>query len=54
MTKLIELIVLTLTVASLLSLLSFIFIIFCEVSEWIQDNKIIAKWLDKVFKAGEE
>ena len=54
MTKLIELIVITLTVASLLSLLLFIFIIFCEVYDWMESNKIITKWLDKMFKAGKQ
>lgn len=54
MTKLIELIAITLTVALLLSLLFFMFIIFCEVYDWMESHKIIAKWLDKVFKAGEQ
>ena len=54
MTKLMELIVITLTVAILLSLLSFMFIIFCEVYDWMESNKIITKWLDKIFKTGDE
>ena len=54
MTKIIEFIILTVTTASLLFLLTFIFFILSEISEWMRDNKIINKWLNKKFKKGEE
>ena len=54
MTKIIEFIILTVTVASLLFLLTFIFFILSEVDEWMRENKIITKWLNKAFKAGEQ
>ena len=54
MTKIIRFVVIVLTAALLLSLLAFIFIILCQFYDWMEDNKIIAKWLDKVFKEGEE
>ena len=52
MTKIIEFIILTVTATSLLFLLTFIFFILSEISEWIRDNKIINKWLNKKFKKG--
>ena len=54
MTKIIEFIILTVTVSSLLFLLTFIFFILSEIDEWMRDNKIIIKWLNKKFKAGEQ
>ena len=54
MKTIIGFVVIVLAAASLLSLLAFIFIILCQFDDWMEDNKIIAKWLDKVFKAGEQ
>ena len=54
MTKIIEFVVIVLTAASLISLLAFIFIILSQFYDWMEDNKIIAKWLDKMFKKGEQ
>lgn len=54
MTKIIEFIILTVTASSLLFLLTFIFFILSEINEWMQDKKIISKWLNKKFKTGEK
>ena len=54
MTKIIEFIILTVTATSLLFLLTFIFFILSEVDEWIRDNKIIRKRLNKAFKVGKK
>lgn len=54
MTKLVEFIALTLITISLLSLIASIIFILIKVFEWIEDNKIIEKWLNKVFRAGEQ
>ena len=54
MTKIIEFISLTVTATSLLFLLTFIFFILSEIDEWMRDNKIITKWLNKVFRAGKQ
>ena len=52
MTKIIEFIVLTIITTSLLFLLTFVFFILSEIDEWMRENKIISKWLNKAFKAG--
>ena len=54
MTKIIEFIIFTVTVSSLLFLLTFIFFMLSEIAEWVRDNKIIKKWLNKKFKKGEQ
>ena len=54
MTKIIEFIILTVTVASLLFLLTFVFFILSEIDEWMRENKIITKWLNKKFKKENE
>ena len=54
MTKITEFIALTLTAVSLISVLGFILCILYQVYDWMEANRIIAKWLDKVFKAGEQ
>ena len=54
MTKIIEFAVTVLTIASLISILGFITYILYKVFEWMENNRIIAKWLDKMFKAGEQ
>ena len=54
MTKIIEFVVIVLTAALLLSLLAFMFIIFCQFYDWMENNRIIEKWLDKMFKKGEQ
>ena len=54
MTKIIEFIVLTIIVTSLLFLLTFIFFMLSEISDWMRDNKIVTKWLNKAFKAGKQ
>ena len=54
MTKIIEFVVTVLTTASLISILGFICYILYKVFEWMENNRIIAKWLDKTFKAGEQ
>ena len=54
MIKIIEFIALTLTAISLLSLIAFIIFVLIKISEWIEDNRIIEKWLDKMFRAGEQ
>lgn len=54
MTKLVEFVVLTLTVGSLILVLFFISLTLYQIYEWMDANRIIAKWLDKIFKAGEE
>ena len=54
MIKIIEFIALTLTAISLLSLIAYIIFVLIKISEWIEDNRIIEKWLDKMFKAGEQ
>ena len=54
MTKIIEFIILTVTTTSLLFLLTFIFFILSEIAEWMRDNKIIRKRLNKAFKVGEK
>lgn len=54
MTKIIEFIVLTVIATSLIFLLTFIFFILSEIDEWMRDNKVIRKRLNKAFKVGEK
>ena len=54
MTKIIEFIILTVTVSLLLFLLTLIFFILSEIAEWMRNNKVITKWLNKAFKVGEK
>ena len=54
MTKIIEFIILTVTASSLLFLLTFIFFVLSEIAEWMRDNKIIRKRLNKAFKTGKK
>ena len=54
MTKIIEFIILMLTTPLLILVLGFISYVLYKVFEWMETNKIVIKWLDKVFKAGEQ
>ena len=54
MTKIIEFIILTVTATSLLFLLTFIFFILSEIDEWMRDNRIIKKQLDKIFRKSKQ
>lgn len=54
MTKLMEFVVLTLTVGSLILVLFFTSLILYQIYEWMDANRVIEKWLDKKFKAGEQ
>lgn len=54
MIKITEFIALTLTAISLLSLIAFIIFVLNKIFEWIEDNRIIEKWLDKMFRAGKQ
>ena len=54
MTKIIEFVILIITISSLLFLLTFIFFILSEIAEWMRNNKVVMKWLSKKFKIGEK
>ena len=54
MTEIIGFVVTVLTTASLISILGFISYILYKVFEWMETNRIIVKWLNKVFKVGEQ